>query len=474
MRCQPCSSRPVVFNEENENSDTDVLLGLSRETSRFRGSNHGKKTFSEKVVREHETNSASGPGELPARRRFLLEIKHISRFATKMQADSTFLVMRYNETRIIMTNFKKGWFYNTWKIAPLEFGLHFIDGEFVEILKPGKHKISACDGKEHNIEIVSHAEPVFAHSKLDEIVLSGKLEEFADIVEIGDTERALVYIDGRFTRILGGGRHVHWKEPKKVRIEIVDASTIRFEHPSLGMILSHYVPNLDRKVVSPGCIGLLYYDEHFIETLPPGSYAFWIGMGSVKIDIFSELEQMVEIAAQELMSADKVTLRLNAAFGYRITDARKMSQTVVNIEQYLYREAQLALRSVIGTRELDQFLGDREELGIEAERLLKDRAEAVGVVITSFGIRDVILPGEMKEMLNKVTAAKKAAEANLIIRREETAAMRSQANTAKLLENNPTLMRLRELEVLEKIAGTSNLKVILGEKGLTEQVVNLL
>ncbi len=89
-------------------------------------------------------------------------------------------------------------------------------------------------------------------------------------------------------------------------------------------------------------------------------------------------------------------------------------------------------------------------------------------------IRDVILPGDMKDLMNKVTEAKKAAEANLIFRREEVAAMRSQANTAKLLTDNPTLMQLRELEVLKKVASTGNLNVILGEKGLADRVVNLL
>ena len=89
-------------------------------------------------------------------------------------------------------------------------------------------------------------------------------------------------------------------------------------------------------------------------------------------------------------------------------------------------------------------------------------------------IRDVILPGDMKDLMNKVTEAKKVAEANLIARREETAAMRSQANTAKLLDDNPTLMRLRELEVLEKVATDGKLNVVLGEKGLADRVVNLL
>jgi hypothetical protein len=80
----------------------------------------------------------------------------------------------------------------------------------------------------------------------------------------------------------------------------------------------------------------------------------------------------------------------------------------------------------------------------------------------------------MKELMNKVTEARKAAEANLVTRREETAALRSQANTAKLLAENPVLMRLRELEVLEKVAGGGKLNIVLGEKGLADRIMNLL
>jgi hypothetical protein len=98
------------------------------------------------------------------------------------------------------------------------------------------------------------------------------------------------------------------------------------------------------------------------------------------------------------------------------------------------------------------------------------------VIIKSGALKDeaVVLPGDMKTLLNKVIEAKKASEANLIARREETAAIRSQMNTAKLMQDNPSLMRLRELEVLERVAGHSNLKVILGEKGLADRIVNLI
>ncbi len=129
---------------------------------------------------------------------------------------------------------------------------------------------------------------------------------------------------------------------------------------------------------------------------------------------------------------------------------------------------------MVGARELDTFLADKDAVARELEEAVRQRAQALGLELVAVGIRDVILPGDMKDLMNKVTEAKKAAEANLIVRREETAAMRSQANTAKLLADNPTLMRLRELEVLEKVAASGKLNVVLGEKGLAERVVNLL
>src|SRR5262249_20815693 len=125
-------------------------------------------------------------------------------------------------------------------------------------------------------------------------------------------------------------------------------------------------------------------------------------------------------------------------------------------------------------RELDSFLSDKDGVARELEEGVRRRGSAFGVVVVSVGIRDVILPGDMKDLLNRGTEAQKAAEANLIARREETAAMRSQANTAKLLQDNPTLMRLRELEVLEKVAASGKLTVVLGDKGLADKVVNLL
>jgi regulator of protease activity HflC (stomatin/prohibitin superfamily) len=185
-------------------------------------------------------------------------------------------------------------------------------------------------------------------------------------------------------------------------------------------------------------------------------------------------ERVMDVAEQEILTADKVTLRLNALVCYRVDDPLKSVTVVDDSTQAVYREAQLTLRAVLGGYELDALLGDKEAVAAGLEAALKQRAADFGVTVLHLGIRDVILPGEMKVVINKVIEARKAVDANLIMRREETAAMRSLANTARLLDNNPTLIRLRELDLFEKIAGNSKLNVVLGEKGLVDRIVNLL
>ena len=258
--------------------------------------------------------------------------------------------------------------------------------------------------------------------------------------------------------------------------EVIDARKVRFEHKDLQVIVRAAMAGqvLDTFAVEQGHVGVLFEDGSYADTLPPGKYAFWKNMAKVMLVPVDLCETMLDIGGQEIMTADKVTLRLNAVATYRVSDAHKALSTADDARQALYREAQLALRAAIGARELDQFLADKDAVARELEGIVRQRVAALGLEIISVGIRDAILPGDMKDLMNKVTEAKKAAEANLIVRREETAATRNQANTAKVLEGNPTLMRLRELEVLERVATSGKLNVVLGEKGLTERVVNLL
>ncbi len=363
----------------------------------------------------------------------------------------------------------------TAKIRSYEKGLYFWDREFQRILDTGRHWFVDPLFKA-KVDVVSQRSPWIMHADLDVIVKSGALTGLATVVDLKDHQRALVWVDGRFETVLGPGLYALWDEVRDVRVDIIDACKVRFEHEDLNLIAksADVDHELNISTVEPGYAGVYFQDGDYVETLEPGQYMFWKNMGKVKFYHVDMREMVLDVSGQEIMTSDKVTLRMNSVVTYRVANAHKSVSVLDDSKQAVYREAQLALRAVIGTYDLDTLLSDKEKVAKDLEDTIKDRAAAFGIDVLSIGIRDVILPGDMKDMLNKVIEARKAADANLIMRHEETAAMRSQANTAKLLDNNPTLMRLRELDVLEKIAGNSKLNVVLGEKGLADRVVNLL
>ena len=361
------------------------------------------------------------------------------------------------------------------KVNSYEKGLYFRDREFKRILDKGRHWFIDPFFKVKTY-IVSQREPWLIHKDLDVIVKSEALKDEAVVIDLKDYERALVWIDGRFDRVLGPGLYALWKNVRDVRVEIADARDVRFTHKDQNAIAkSAGVENeLNILSIDQGVAGVYFKDGKYVDTLSPGKYMFWKNMDKVKIYNVDMRESMLDVSGQDIMTSDKVTLRVNAVINYRVIDAMESVSVVDDSKQALYREAQLAIRAVIGAYDLDSFLADKEKVAGDLDKALKDRAGELGLEILSLGIRDLILPGDMKNLMNKVIEAKKAADAELITRREETAAMRSQANTARLLENNPTLMRLRELDVLEKIAGNSKLNVVLGEKGLADRIVNFL
>lgn len=368
----------------------------------------------------------------------------------------------------------------TYKIRSFEAGLLFRQGEFQAVLGAGTHRYFDPMNRVH-VDVVSQRDPWLFHEKLDLIIKSGAIKNLATVIDLKDHERALVWVENRFSHILPAGQFAYWTGMKSVRVEIVDIRKVRFEHEQFKVIArsAQASRQLDVVTISRDHAGVLFIDGRYVETVEPGEYAFWKGPAEAKLVEVDLRETMIDVSGQEIMTADKVTLRMNAVVAFQVVNARQAISQTDDVRQALYRDTQLVLRGVVGARELDSLLTEKDAVSREIEEGVRRRATELGLRIASVGIRDVILPGDMKELMNKVTEAKKAAEANLISRREETAAIRSQSNTAKLLAENPTLMRLRELEVLEKIASAGKLNIVLGEKslgekGLTERVMNLL
>jgi regulator of protease activity HflC (stomatin/prohibitin superfamily) len=221
-------------------------------------------------------------------------------------------------------------------------------------------------------------------------------------------------------------------------------------------------------------LGLLIQDGRLARTLEPGVHAFWNFARNLQIEVTDLRLQELEVSGQEILTKDKVSLRINLGAHYRVADPVRVRATLPRPKDHLYRELQFALRQAVGEQTLDELLAEkgRLERGMLAE--VKARAEANGIAVEALGIKDVILPGDMKQILNQVVEAEKAAQANLIRRREETAATRSLLNTAKLMEQNPILLRLKELESLERVTErVGSLTVFGGMESLLQGLVRI-
>ena len=184
--------------------------------------------------------------------------------------------------------------------------------------------------------------------------------------------------------------------------------------------------------------------------------------------------QSLEVSGQELLTRDKVSLRVNLAASLRVTDPVAARTKVAKGSDFVYRELQFGLRKAIAAKTLDELLGDKASLDADIFGYVRSRVAGFGYEVLGVGVKDVILPGDMKDILNQVVEAEKVAQANIIKRREETAATRSLLNTAKLMEENPTLLRLKELEMLEKVTGKiDKLTVFGGLDGVLNELVRI-
>ncbi|RBP51023.1 slipin family protein [Arenicella xantha] len=369
-------------------------------------------------------------------------------------------------------------------IAQHERGLVLKDKRIHDILMPGIYwrwnfgsRIEVLDTK--NAE-VSNPE---LHKLLDSTAENDLqlIQQYLSVVELSETELALVYQRKALRQVLTSGtRHVFWKHAPGLEIKLVDTKQDYRVDKSLANILARRsgITGLLNQVtaaeVGSKQLGLLWVDGELVDTLDAGLHAFWKTNRSIKVELMELRLQNLEIAGQEILTRDKVSLRLNLSASYQVTDGVRARLQLKDYEDYLYRQLQFALREAVGTKTLDSLLADKEALNGELFRSVVKQMAEYGIKVSSVGVKDIILPGEMKEILNHVVATEKAAQANVIRRREETAATRSLLNTAKLMESNPTLLRLKELETLEKVVEkVDKISVFDGLNGLLRDTVKL-
>ena len=369
-------------------------------------------------------------------------------------------------------------------IAQHERGLVLKDKQIQRILEPGVHwiprwrtRVNVIDTRRGEIDNEHILALVDAKPERAEQLRA----QYFQVIDLGEYEVGLVYERKALRAALKSGeRHVYWRGVSDLRVEIVDTKEEYRVAKELVNVLARRpgIAGLAELVyateVASKNVGLLWVDGELVDTLPAGVHAFWRCNRSIKVEHMELRLQSLEIAGQEILTKDKVSLRINLSASYQFIDAVRARLQLSDYQDHLYRELQFALREAVGTRSLDALLADKEALNGELFRAVVKPMAEHGIKVVSVGVKDIILPGEMKEILNHVVATEKAAQANVIRRREETAATRSLLNTAKLMDENPTLLRLKEIEALEKVVEkVDKISVYDGLNGLLRDTVKL-
>src|ERR1700738_2229597 len=340
-------------------------------------------------------------------------------------------------------------------VAQHERALVWKNKTFAGVLEPGKHWLVQPFGQIET-QVYDLTVPEFEHERVDFLVKEARLvmNKYFDIVQLTDSAAGLVYKNGKLTSVLAPGkRQLYWKGPIDVKVEKINiaqelevpARVVKLLARAKQPLSSQATEAVSMIEVTDTSVALLIVDGKFTQLLESGLHGFWKFQRTIKIELVERRVQAMEVSGQDILTRDKVSLRVNLTALWQVEDVVQARAALQNFAEFIYKELQFALREAVGSRTLDELLGSKGELDREIQNSARSKTEQHGIRLVSVGIKDVILPGEMKEILNRVVEAEKVAQANLIKRREETAATRSLLHTARLMDENTTLLRLKAL-----------------------------
>lgn len=342
-------------------------------------------------------------------------------------------------------------------VGSTERGILYKDKRFVAFLQPGTYRYVSLINT-YTVDVIDIAKNPELKGGIAQLILKEFNSTFDDIllkVTTGPREVGVVYMNDRANRVLAPGEErLFWKGLYQTEVKKFDISnSYEIDRETLRdlsciqndeQVLSVQVPEQSS--------GILMDAGVIVKELQPGTYGFWKSQRKLNTLVLDKRLTALEVSGQEMLTKDKVSLRVNLTVSYRLVDSMKAVKALSDIQGEIYRSAQLGLRQIVGEKTLDELLENKEFLN---RNLLSDLTSAMGSFGVEFqrvGVKDIILPGDMRTLLNKVVEAEKAAQAQNIRRREETAATRSLLNTARMIENNPVMLKLKELEAVERVS----------------------
>lgn len=362
---------------------------------------------------------------------------------------------------------------NTYIIQENQRGFLFKDGAFVKILTPGKHRFFGSGYSCATLRTAGR----FVMENFDAKIFEADDRFRQEVVhaEVEDETVALHYIDGRYDNCLVAGSYDFWAVTEKHDFRVVSMKETEIGEEIPRYVFEYLPRALYKKIeVAPYQQALLYMNQKLVRVLSEGTYYFWNNGTKVEA-VFADMRLLqMDITGQEIMTLDKVGLRINFVAHYRIADVVNACTQVQDLNEQIHILMQLALREYVGKYKLDELLENKEQLSRYVFDALKKRETDYYVTFFDAGVKDIILPGEVREIMNTVLLAEKRAQANVITRREEVASTRSLLNTARLMEENKTLYKLKELEYLEKICDNVGNITVSGGSDLLSQLTGIL
>jgi regulator of protease activity HflC (stomatin/prohibitin superfamily) len=245
-------------------------------------------------------------------------------------------------------------------------------------------------------------------------------------------------------------------------------------------------------IVPESFVGLLYEDGAFVRSLKPGRHKFKAGLFRKivrEVKLIDMRERSLTIKGQEILTADKVAVRVSLLVYFRVRDAEGAAHNVSAYEERIYEDVQLAARRFLASRTLDAILSDRNEISDAVRVDVSGAAAGYGVEILRADVKDLVFPGNLREIMNQVLETERRAEAKLIEAKKEAEAqqiraqgenqralqkleaerqqsrlaaeaeqererirLQSEIEQAKAMAEHPMLLRLRQIEALQEMA----------------------
>lgn len=351
-------------------------------------------------------------------------------------------------------------------------GFLFKNGKYVKMLDAGKYH--TLRGKE--IEISEPDRSIVSdRCSLDTLLSDKEVASKVSVIEVGDEQLALHFVNGKFSSVLRHGKYAFWSITDTHEYKIVDISTPEVDNSVPEYIFSKIPTAYYIKVeVAEYQKARLYFNQRLERILDAGTYYFWKNSVKINVNFVDTRLTQMDITGQEILTHDKVSLRINFVCNYRVTDYVKILTEVDDFEEQMHVAAQLALREYVGKYKLDEILENKDQMSEFVFKKLKAKEKELFVEITDAGVKDIILPGEIRQIMNTVLIAEKRAQANVITRREEVASTRSLLNTAKMMDENKTLYKLKELEYVERICENVGNISLNGNGDILTQLTNIL